>query len=459
MGEGTRRRAGTLVGASLGAVSLAHLYWATGATWPAANRHSLAGAALGAPGIPFGTGVALPLAALLAATALIVVARSRSWGPRGVRGAMQAWTIAAFMVLLARGLVGLVWASGLGVDTSRPFFWLNLLLYSPACLALAVATAAVEGPGHRWLRGTALGLTVVLVASAVFGAYGLRPTVVAGYRPPPSLHSLASRWIDTPLARFHYVREGAGPPLVLLAPGGSWLFAWEDQVRRLAASHTVYAVDLPGQGFTELRSERFAWDLDAMTGAIDSFIGALGLERVSLAGNSWSGGWALAYAQRHPERVNRLVLLAPSGLAEPDIWSWEILKLPLLGELMTNVGYTRSSVAATVRDLFVHQDLVTEDVVEAFWAPSTRATNRRALHLLERRLDWRVTEEAMGASATPTLVVWGDGDRVLAPRQAARFGELLPHAEVRMLEGCGHALTLDCPERVGTVMETFLGTR
>ncbi|MFC4909089.1 alpha/beta fold hydrolase [Actinomadura gamaensis] len=90
------------------------------------------------------------------------------------------------------------------------------------------------------------------------------------------------------------------------------------------------------------------------------------------------------------------------------------------------------------------------------WAPGTERTNLRSNYRLERGLDWRETERALPATRQPALVVWGRQDTVLPVRQARRFGTLLPHADVRVLEGCGHALTLDCPDQVSTLMEAFL---
>jgi 4,5:9,10-diseco-3-hydroxy-5,9,17-trioxoandrosta-1(10),2-diene-4-oate hydrolase len=255
---------------------------------------------------------------------------------------------------------------------------------------------------------------------------------------------------------FHYVRTGAGTPIVL-SPGAAWTYAWHPQIEALRHDHTVYAVDLPGQGFTELHERGFVFDLPGMSRAIDTFLDAVGLPSAALAGNSWSGGWALAYAQSHPQRVQRLVLLAPSGLAERDPAAWEALKLPLLGEAATNLSAgERSLVAASVRDLFVHKELVTDEVIDAMWAPGTFRDNLRSMYLLERYLDWRITERALPHTRTPTLIVWGDQDTVLPMARAERLGRLMPAATIHVLAGCGHALTLDCPEPVNTLMTEFL---
>lgn len=456
--ERIRRRAGQAVAALLALDGLLHLYWATGLTWPASGQRTLSIWVLGGE-VPFTPRVLLPLAAVLFTAAAAVLGRGLGRGGPWARRLLGWLTLVVAAGLLARGLVGLAWMCRVGGGSGRVFYWLNLLVYTPVCLGFGLAAACVAGVGRRsWARGTALVLPLLLTAGVLYGAYGWQPREQRGYR-PAYLSAVTSQYVDTPVARFHYVRQGHGSPVVLLSPGASWVFAWRNQLAALSRTHTVYAVDLPGQGFTRLRAKHFAWNLDGMTSAIGSFLDTLGLPVVAMAGNSWSGGWALAYAQRHPQRVSRLALLAPSGLDEPDPWSWEALKMPAVGELMTNLGSGRGTVEASVRDLFVHKELVTREVVDAMWAPGTFSDNRRAMYRLERGLDWSATQKMMPFTRQPALVVWGRQDTVLPVAQAKRFGELLPNAQVHVLDGCGHALTLDCSTAVNGLMEDFLNDR
>jgi 4,5:9,10-diseco-3-hydroxy-5,9,17-trioxoandrosta-1(10),2-diene-4-oate hydrolase len=319
---------------------------------------------------------------------------------------------------------------------------------------MAITIARDGAPARSWWRRAALAVPLLLAGALLYGAYGYEPTRRAD---PPGP---GSRFVDTPVARFHYLEQGAGSPVVLLSPGASPAFAWRPQLAALARTHTVYVVDLPGQGRTERRDRTPRFDLDGMTDTVGAFLDAVGVRTTALGGNSWSGGWALAFAQRHPERVDRLLLLAPSGLAEPDPWGWEVMKLPVAGELLAKLGAaSRSATAAAVRDMFVHQELVTDEVIDAMWRPATRPDNVRATYLLERGLDWRATEDALPRTGQPALILWGARDTVLPVAQAARFGRLMPAARVRVLDGCGHALTLDCPDRVAALMGDFLDER
>lgn len=447
----TRQRAGQAVAGLLALDGLAHVYWATGLTWPAPDQRALSLAVIGGV-VSFAPRVVVPLALVLLGTAAAVLAGAYGRGGRftGRLAALVSFAVAAG--LLVRGLVGLVWALGVGDGAGPVFYWLNLLLYTPLCLGFGwVAATRLVGPRAR----KALALPLALAALVAGTAYAWQPAEATGYAAPPG-----GRYVETPVARFHYVRQGAGgSPVVLLSPGASSTFAWREQLATLSRTHTVYVLDLPGQGFTELRDRSLTWDLDGMTTAIGSFLDAMEIPRAALGGNSWSGGFALAYAQRHPDRVSRLALLAPSGLDERDPVLWEALKLPIAGELLTSLGAGRSATESSLRGLLVNQGRITAELVDAAWAPTTRDTNRRSVYRLERGLDWRETEAAMPATRQPVLVLWGRQDTILPAAQAARFGRLLPHAETTVLDGCGHALTLDCPDRVNPLLEEFLRDR
>lgn len=152
----TRAKAAIVVGV-LAVDSLVHLYWSTGATWPAASPVALSRAVLNTE-VPFTPAVVLPLAGVLAGSAGMVALRARGRGGRAavlVTGAVSGG-------LALRGAAGLVWATGVGADTGTLFYWLNLLAYTPACLGLApLAFGLARGsvserrtPG-RWARSRA----------------------------------------------------------------------------------------------------------------------------------------------------------------------------------------------------------------------------------------------------------------------------------------------------------------
>ncbi|WP_371637359.1 DUF3995 domain-containing protein [Streptomyces zaomyceticus] len=127
---------GRAVAALLAVLSLVHLCWATGLTWPAADERTLSLAVLGSV-VSFGPAVVLPLAALEGSAAFAVALHARGRDRR--RGIPRLVTAAVAVGMLLRGAVGLVWIV-VGRDGSGTAFpWLNALVYTPLCLVFGGA--------------------------------------------------------------------------------------------------------------------------------------------------------------------------------------------------------------------------------------------------------------------------------------------------------------------------------
>lgn len=132
-------RAAALVASMLTLDAVLHLYWTTGATWPAADGTSLSHAVLGTD-VPFTPPILFPLAALLLTGAALVLAHSRR--PR--HPLLRVATLAVAAGLSLRALAGVYWL--FAKETGTAFHWLNLVLYTPLCVILAVAALRVA----RW---------------------------------------------------------------------------------------------------------------------------------------------------------------------------------------------------------------------------------------------------------------------------------------------------------------------
>lgn len=306
----------------------------------------------------------------------------------------------------------------------------------------------------KWLTRTLIALaatTAVLIGAALVIAYVWQPSPAA--YDSPYLGRIDSRYAETELATFHYTKTGDGPPVVLVAGGGQWLYTYRHLVPELAAGHTVYAVDLPGQGYTTLKDEDFAYDLDAMTGALESFMDTTGLHRASLVGHSWGGSWAMYFAQIHPDRVERLALIGSTGLDVPSSPDWRPLEYPVVGELVGKL-MRESDAAGMQRKAFANP--VPDELIAENWAPMSRPDNREAMWSLQRNLDFAVTESLMPRMTTPTFILWGELDRFDDAGQAADMAALIPGSTYRVLPGCGHNVHEDCPGEAVPLLVGFL---
>ena len=119
--------------------------------------------------------------------------------------------------------------------------------------------------------------------------------------------------------RTNHLEAGTGDPVVLVhgsGPGVSAYANWRLTMPALAGGLRVLAPDLVGFGFTE-RPPGIEYGLRTWTDQLLGFLDALGLEKASIVGNSFGGAIALSLADRHPERVDRLVLMGSVGVPFP----------------------------------------------------------------------------------------------------------------------------------------------
>lgn len=161
-----KERAGIVVAGVLGADCVLHLFWAsTGNSWPATTEKSLSRGLLNAD-FAFTPGVLFPLAATLFMAALMVLTRAGLLRPFAAR--LPAWlpqlgTVVTGAAVLIRAIAGVVWIAGIGSSAAMPFYWLNLFLYTPACMVMSVACVVVlRSPAHRvgsWGAGPAIAPT------------------------------------------------------------------------------------------------------------------------------------------------------------------------------------------------------------------------------------------------------------------------------------------------------------
>lgn len=273
----------------------------------------------------------------------------------------------------------------------------------------------------------------------------------------------ADNYLNAGAFTLHYLHLGKGEPVILLPGGGGWSYDFRLLIQALASEYSVYALDPPGSGYTTPQAENPNYNelytLASVDQALSDFMAKLGIQKASLVGNSWGGGYALYFAQKHPERVSKLVSLDGTGLDLPESWTWELAKWPVLGEVALKLTASPSYIRKTLERLYGGRE-VSDATVQEYYVPYTFHSNLVAQWVFERNLDWQVTERLIPKMTTPMLVVWGEQDTVLDSRlYLPRWRELAPRAEVIELSGAGHTPHNAKPEKVNHLILDFLGRR
>lgn len=224
-----------------------------------------------------------------------------------------------------------------------------------------------------------------------------------------------------------YREIGSGPPLVLihgLAGSGGW---WRYNIQAFAEHFTVYVIDLVGYGGN--RSWR-PLRITKAASCLGQFIAQLPGGRADVVAHSMGGQICTHLAAEHPDRVQRLVLVAASGLLRSDLMRM-MLRLPGAAR------YGRFNFAPTL----VYDSL-----------------RSGPINLLLGAMDILSNDvtEALSKIAAPTLLVWGAQDKLVPVEVGEAVRQVLPGARLEVISGAGHVIMWDQPEQFNQLVLDFL---
>ncbi|MVU77798.1 alpha/beta fold hydrolase [Nocardia sp. ET3-3] len=260
-----------------------------------------------------------------------------------------------------------------------------------------------------------------------------------------------------------YDRAGSGDPILFLHNLGGDRHIWAHQTRSLAATHSVYALDLFGYGDSD--SPTSGYTVENYVRMVEEFIDAHALTNLTMVGNCFGSAASLLYARRNPQQVRALVLCNPLTAAT--------LRPTLTGlgaRLATHLPI--DSVAGAIR----LPGLVAKYVVREQLGPRGRDMDASAFANLNRR--WRDRGRLLAPAATardlstlaaldefrpdadfpPITTIWGLENRVLSAAAGARLNATLNPTLAIEARGCGHLVMLEEPETVTAAIRSATRT-
>jgi haloalkane dehalogenase len=191
--------------------------------------------------------------------------------------------------------------------------------------------------------------------------------------------------------------------------------------------------------------------------SIERFRSGVGLDRVALVVHDWGGLIGLWWACEHPEAVNALVLSA-TGFFPDGRWHGvaQAARTPGTGEEMVE-GMTRDGLAALLRQNGSGFD---DEAIDEYWKCFGDEARRRGQLEFWRSADFEKLEPYDGKLAelgVPTLILWGETDPFAFVPSAHRFHKEIPGSELMIVDGAGHFVFEDAPERTAGEVARFLG--
>jgi pimeloyl-ACP methyl ester carboxylesterase len=254
----------------------------------------------------------------------------------------------------------------------------------------------------------------------------------------------------------HYQLEGPpGAKVVVLIHGATVpMWNWDQQVQALtAAGFRVLRYEAFGRGYSD-RPE-VTYDQDLYRRQLRELADRLGLsEPFDLIGLSLGGGTAVNFTARHPERVDKLVLISPliNNFKVPSFFG-----IPVLGEFLARLAGIRVITNRFVSLVENHPE--SEKYTRLFVEQTTyKGFQQSILSMLRNNAvgDYRPAYQIVGRQKRDVLLIWGTGDTEVTRQMITDIKAFIPGLTFKPVEGAGHGIVFKKPETVNTLIISFL---
>jgi 2-hydroxy-6-oxonona-2,4-dienedioate hydrolase len=239
-------------------------------------------------------------------------------------------------------------------------------------------------------------------------------------------------------AKFKYIEEGEGEPLVLLHGLFGALSNFKDLIEYFRTTHKVIVPLLPLFELDILHTS-----VGGLAKHVHKFLELKNLTGVHLLGNSLGGHVALVHTLKHPERVKTLILTGSSGLFENGMGD----TYPRRGDY----EYIKKKTEVT----FYDPNTATKELVdEVFEITRNRIKVIKIIALAKSAIRNNLGDE-LNTIKQPTLLIWGNNDTITPPFVAREFQRLIPNSELHFIDKCGHAPMMEQPAEFNIILDKF----
>jgi pimeloyl-ACP methyl ester carboxylesterase len=266
---------------------------------------------------------------------------------------------------------------------------------------------------------------------------------------------VAGRWVNV-------IELGAGDPIVFVhGLSGSWQNFLEN-MPVMAHEHRVVALDLPGFGASDMPAEEIS--ISGYARCVADVCEQLGVERATVVGNSMGGFIGAELAIESPDLVDRLVLVSAAGLTtEGGVHDSVIGALGRLDDVaQAYFGWfvSRSqALTSRPRSRRLMLSIVTPHAHQldpALAAEQVRGSGKPGFVAALDALNHYPIRDRLERIGCPTLIVWGEKDRLIPVGDAEKFERLIPDARKVVWPDTGHMAMMERPRAFNRLLEAFV---
>ncbi len=287
---------------------------------------------------------------------------------------------------------------------------------------------------------------------------GKTPQIMVAFTVEQSWPSL-QREVELPSARTRFIEQGEGFPVVLVHGLMAYSFSWRKNIPELARYYRVLAPDSAGCGYSgPLKNGKYG--IEAWSRHLKEFADAMQLGRFHLIGTSAGGAVAIDFASHWPDRVEKLVLVAPVTPFScrvrflAAVYRGSRLPLPLMRLLIKNSQRLLPWIFR--HRYYADQSRITRETIPGYLAPLNLETTVPMLRDSIRGWSPKAMLKQFPRLTMPTLLVWGVEDKLVPSACIPALQRALPNAELKLVEGSGHLPYEETPETFNEIILRFL---
>jgi pimeloyl-ACP methyl ester carboxylesterase len=281
--------------------------------------------------------------------------------------------------------------------------------------------------------------------------------------------------------RLHYVAAGEGKPILFLHGFPQFWFLWRRQLADLGQDHAVYAADMRGYNLSCKPENPEAYRMRHLLGDIRGLVEELGIAPLTLVGHDWGGIVSWAFALKHPDLLERLVIIDGPP---PFTWNRDLRESPkqrhavnymielskpspqpeemlaandyaMIDDIMRRIGGRDAQLSDAEQKIY-HEAWARPGALRGGlnYYRAARMGEQVAAGGVPEQYDEKIRSQQV---QVPTLVIWGENDAALLPTLTRGLSEWVPRLRVELVPGAGHWVPYERPDEVNSLIREFVG--
>lgn len=260
----------------------------------------------------------------------------------------------------------------------------------------------------------------------------------------------------------HYLDEGKGHPILMLHGNPTWSFYYRNLVNEFSKSHRIIVPDHIGCGFSD-KPQHYEYTLKQHIDNLEKLVSFLKLKDFILVVHDWGGAIGFGLLERHPDLVNKIVILNTAAYTSEVIaFQINMCRIPFLAEqvirrlngfaLAATYMAVDKKMSPEIRKgyLFPYDSYENRIAIARFVADIPMNPKHRSYQTL------RNIELSLPRHHCPMLILWGKKDFCFHDYFLNRWREIYPHAIVKTFENAGHYVLEDAKDEIFQELKKFL---